>query len=66
MALGFRNELLKMLSTEKDVMQAAIKAAFISNTLLIDMGSSYKVLVQEKRMKRAKLSGLAYCGSASV
>lgn len=66
MALGFREELLKMLSAEKDVMQAAIKAASISNTLLIDMGSSYKVLVQEKRMKQDKLLGLAYCGSACV
>jgi SAM-dependent MidA family methyltransferase len=66
MALGFRNELFKMLSAEKDVMQAAVKATAISNTLLMDMGSKFKVLIQEKGMQQEKLSSLAYCSSAAL
>jgi SAM-dependent MidA family methyltransferase len=61
-SLGFREQLLKALSGEHDVLLAAQKAASLSHTLLIDMGSKYKVLVQEKDVKSNKvLSGLVIC-----
>lgn len=61
MSFGFREYLIKSLAEEKDVVQAASQAAAISHTLLLDMGSKYKVLIQQKGMKSEKLSGLACC-----
>lgn len=60
-SLGFREELLKTLSGEQDIICAAQKAAAINHTLLMDMGSKYKVLIQEKGVSANKLSGLAMC-----
>jgi len=57
-SLGFRDQLLNVLSDEADVIRAAQKAASLSHTLLMDMGSKYKVLVQHKGMQAGKLSGL--------
>jgi SAM-dependent MidA family methyltransferase len=56
-SLGFRQTLIEMLSNEQDVVQASIKAAAISQTLLMDMGGKLKVLAQNKRMGEVKLSG---------
>jgi SAM-dependent MidA family methyltransferase len=47
-ALGFRDQLLKVLAGEADVIRAAQKATSLSRTLLMDMGSKYKVLIQQK------------------
>jgi len=57
MSLGFRQALLHMLSGNCDVVQASVKAASISQTLLIDMGSRFKVLGQQKGMDGPQLSG---------
>ncbi|MDQ0637828.1 SAM-dependent MidA family methyltransferase [Pedobacter sp. W3I1] len=57
-SLGFRNELMKTLSNEPNIVRAAQKAAGLSHTLLMDMGSKYKVLIQEKGVVCDKLSGL--------
>ena len=58
-SLGFREHLIKSLEGESDIVKAAQKAATISNTLLMDMGNKYKVLIQEKGVRKNKLSGLA-------
>lgn len=50
-SLGFREQLLKILSQEQDVILAAQKAINISRILLMDMGSKYKVLIQEKERR---------------
>jgi len=63
MSLGFRQVLISMLSGEKDVVHASMQAAVISQTLLIDMGSKFKVLVQQKGMDGGKLSGFFYRSS---
>jgi len=57
-SLGFRDQLLNVLSDEADVIRAAQKAASLSHVLLMDMGSKYKVLIQHKGVKAGKLSGL--------
>jgi SAM-dependent MidA family methyltransferase len=59
--LGFREQLLKTLTAERDIVRAAKKAAHINHTLLMDMGSRYKILIQEKGVDSHKLSGLATC-----
>jgi len=56
--LGFREYLNQMMSYEKNIIQAAKKAAIISHTLLVDMGSKFKVLIQEKGCNGKSLSGL--------
>jgi len=58
--LDFRQVLFSMLSTEQDVVRASRKAAAISRMLLIDMGSKFKVLVQQKGMDKTKLTGFPY------
>jgi len=60
-SLGFREQLLNILSGEQDVVLAAQKAAHIGHTLLIEMGSKYKVLIQEKGVAHSPLSGLGIC-----
>lgn len=62
-ALGFREQLLKALSREQDVIHAAQLAAALNHTLLVDMGSKYKVLIQEKGVDTNRLSGLAMCSA---
>lgn len=56
-ALGFRDQVLKVLSGEADVIRAAQMAANLSHILLLDMGSKYKVLIQQKGVQGTKLSG---------
>jgi len=46
---GFRKALEESFSTEKNVLQAARQVAIINHTLLYEMGTKYKVLIQEKR-----------------
>lgn len=62
-ALGFREQLLRTLSGEQNVIRAAQAAAAINHTLLVDMGSKYKVLIQGKDVDTNKLSGLAMCSA---
>lgn len=58
-ALGFREQVLKTLSGEADLIRAAHMASSLSHTLLFDMGSKYKVLVQHKGIQDTKLTGFA-------
>ncbi|MET3114752.1 SAM-dependent MidA family methyltransferase [Pedobacter sp. CG_S7] len=46
--LGFKDALVESFSLEKNVLLAAGQVSLISHTLLYDMGSKYKVLIQEK------------------
>jgi SAM-dependent MidA family methyltransferase len=59
--LGFREQLLNILSGEQDVVIAAQKAVHIARVLLMDMGSKYKVLIQGKNVAQNRLSGLGIC-----
>ncbi|SMC94652.1 class I SAM-dependent methyltransferase [Pedobacter nyackensis] len=59
MSLGFREQLVRLFSKDNNVLQAAAKVAAISHTLLMDMGSKYKVLIQQKGLNGQKLTGLA-------
>jgi SAM-dependent MidA family methyltransferase len=59
LGLGFRKALEAEFSTEKNVLQAARQISVISHTLLYDMGTKYKVLIQEKGVGEVVLSGLA-------
>jgi SAM-dependent MidA family methyltransferase len=57
--LGFREQLLRSLESEADVVLAARKAAWLSQILLLDMGSKYKVLIQQKGVENSCLTGLS-------
>jgi len=48
LAMGFNDFLNQSLSQEKDILLAAKKASMIRHTLLFDMGTKFKVLVQKK------------------
>jgi SAM-dependent MidA family methyltransferase len=65
MSLGFREQLTRLFSKEDNVLQAAAKVAAISHTLLMDMGSKYKVLIQQKDLNGQKLTGLS-CTTKSL
>lgn len=56
-ALGFRDQVLKALSSEPDVIRAAHMTSRLSHILLLDMGIKYKVLVQQKGIHNTKLLG---------
>jgi SAM-dependent MidA family methyltransferase len=45
---GFREHLMKDLEKEKNLLQAVRKASFITHNLLIEMGTKFKVLIQQK------------------
>lgn len=57
LSLGFAEQLNKNLAGE-DVFTVARKRSFIMYTMLIDMGRSYKVLIQQKGMPEHTLVGL--------
>ena len=65
MSLGFREQLVRFFSKDNNVLQAAAKVASITHTLLMDMGSKYKVLIQQKGLNGQKLTGLA-CATKSL
>ena len=44
----------ELLEKEKDIFQAARKASFITKTLLLDMGTKFKVLIQQKGIPKDK------------
>ncbi len=56
LALGFKDHLHKM--QEPDPERNKVKNSLLINTLLRDMGSKFKVLVQAKGMEQTLLSGL--------
>jgi SAM-dependent MidA family methyltransferase len=62
-SLGFKDYLLKAGEQENDVIKAAREVAFLTRTLLIDMGNRFKVLIQQKGIpanKVSQLKGLAH------
>jgi SAM-dependent MidA family methyltransferase len=61
LSLGFENY-LRMMNEQLsgDIMAICRKQAFLKYTMLIDMGSKYKVLIQQKGLPKNELSGLKY------
>jgi SAM-dependent MidA family methyltransferase len=61
LSLGFEHYLSTMNEQPGgDIMAMCRKQAFLKYTLLIDMGSKYKVLIQQKGLPEKELSGLKY------
>ncbi len=58
LSLGFKDYLNKVMSAEKDILSAARKLVAINNTLLLDMGMKFKVLIQKKNVIGGELTGL--------
>lgn len=60
LALGFKEYLRKILSAdaENDLIGMVKKESFLTNTLLVDMGPKFKVLIQQKGTSKNDLSGL--------
>ena len=58
LSLGFREHLLKTTDVTQNIAQAARKASLHMHTMLIDMGSKYKVLIQRKGISDCDLLGL--------
>ena len=58
LAMGFKEFIQQAFFHENNLMQAARKIAVLSHTLLIDMGSKYKFLIQQKGVNGKRLSGL--------
>lgn len=59
-ALGFSEYLLKTADPGQDILQEARRVALLTHTLLIDMGSKFKVLIQGKGVPEQELTGLKY------
>jgi SAM-dependent MidA family methyltransferase len=59
-ALNFRSHLLKSLDGEVDVITAARKATWLTHKMLIEMGTKFKVLVQEKGTDKLPLTGFRH------
>lgn len=57
-ALGFSDYLLKTADPGQDIVQTARQVALLTHTLLIDMGSKFKVLIQGKEAPPQELLGL--------
>lgn len=55
LSMGFKELLQQMFTQENDVIQAARKISFLSHTLLIDMGSKFKFLIQEKNTNHRRI-----------
>jgi SAM-dependent MidA family methyltransferase len=55
LALGFPDHLSKSCAKEEDVLQAAMARARLMHTLLVDMGTKFKVLIQQKGFDRPPL-----------
>ncbi len=58
LALGFKDYLRKSLETGHDVISMVKKESFLTNTLLVDMGHKFKVLIQRKGIAKKDLLGL--------
>jgi len=58
LSLGFKSYLHNIVSKSKDIVKAALQEALLTRTLLLDMGQKFKVLIQQKGIRQAPLSGL--------
>ena len=59
LALGFNEAIRASFSAEPNILQAARNVAKVSHSLLLDMGSKFKVLIQEKGVHGQRLMGLS-------
>jgi SAM-dependent MidA family methyltransferase len=60
-SLGFQQYLMEVSNKQKgDVLQLARQLSFVSHTLLFDMGSKFKILVQSKGVPDVNLKGLQH------
>lgn len=66
LSLGLNDYIQQLLSAETNILAAAKKASFLSHTLLIDMGTKFKVLIQSKGVPEIELSGLKLKGYAET
>lgn len=60
LALGFKEYLRKTTETGQNLKHSALNEALLTHTLLMDMGSKFKVLIQQKGMSKKTLSGLKF------
>jgi SAM-dependent MidA family methyltransferase len=60
LALDFKDYLRKNAPETGDVVQLAMDEVRLTRTLLVDMGSEFKVLIQEKGAYSSALSGLKF------
>lgn len=58
LSLGFKDYLRKNLADEPDLVRVAKKEAFITYTMLVEMGNKFKVLIQRKGTPGIALLGL--------
>jgi SAM-dependent MidA family methyltransferase len=59
LSLGFQEHLRKNCTAEENVLQLAMAQVRLTHTLLVDMGTKFKVLIQQKGLKELPvLSGL--------
>jgi SAM-dependent MidA family methyltransferase len=64
LALGFNECVQEMVSAETNILMAARKATMLKQILLLEMGSKFKVLIQEKGIHPKTLSGLSLASAA--
>lgn len=60
LALGFKDYVNETVSYEKNIVAAARNAAMLTRTLLLDIGTKLKVLVQKKGLCTKNISGLRF------
>lgn len=58
LGLGFKDYLKKTLETGQDIVSMAKQESFLTQTLLVDMGFKFKVLIQQKGLCNKDLLGL--------
>lgn len=58
LALGFKDFTRKTEEKGLDIIHLAKKEAFLTHTILVDMGSKFKVLIQQKGIPKQELLGL--------
>ena len=65
LAMGFTDLLEQAFSGETNIVQAARQVARLRQTLLVDMGTKFKILIQQKGVTGPALSGLSLLPEAT-
>lgn len=60
LALGFKEYLRQQEEKNENITQSALKEAILTHAFLTDMGSKFKVLIQQKGISQPELSGLKF------
>ena len=63
--MGFTDSLEQAFSGETNIVQAARQVARLRETLLVDMGTKFKILIQQKGVTDQGLSGLSLLPEAT-